>query len=264
MKITLVADTSTDVGVFEVSVKKAIELGILKGGISSDYSIIGRFDFSLKKLRDNINNGIQELEYKRDQVPLKLLKQAYLEIKKRYDKYKYHSKTGTRGYIRFILWKRVNRQKGMKVSAQWGDIAEAYATYYINYHLGEPMTGNLENDIDTFMKIVERVDNASGLFLGDISMENGLEYAVKTAGASTLSFTQVENLAKTLSSGSVSKKILLNMKQQAIEEGKKMNTRHPIFNASRKNIEKIIKETTEDALMAKEASNMFISQQRTR
>lgn len=109
MKITLVADTSTDVGVFEVSVKKAIELGILKGGISSDYSIVGRFDFSLTKLKDNINNGIQELEYKRDQVPLKLLKQAYLEIKKRYDKYKYHSKTGARGYIRFILWKRVNR-----------------------------------------------------------------------------------------------------------------------------------------------------------
>lgn len=267
MKITLVAGTEGgQVGVFEVSVKKAIELGILKGGVSSDLNIIGRFTFSLDKLRKSLDNKeVKEFTSSiANESQLNMLKAAYKEIKKRYDTYKYHSKEGNKGYIRFILWKRNTRWKGMKVSSQWGDISEAYATYYLKSNLYQAMTGDIEKDIDTIMKIVERVDNASGLFLGDISGDNGIEYAVKANGASTLSFNQIKLLAEKLSSSNFSKQMLLNMKEEAAKNGKEMKSRHPIFSATKKNIEKIINETVEDNLGLQSAQSVFKTWEKNR
>ena len=85
----------------------------------------------------------------------------------------------------------------------------------------------------------------------------GIEYAVKTNGASTLSFNQIKLLAEKISSGNFSKQMLLNMKEEAAKKGEQMKSRHPVFSATKKNIEKIINETTEDNLGLQSAQGAF-------
>lgn len=60
------------------------------------------------------------------------------------------------------------------------------------------MTGNLNNDIDIFMHMVEKVDNAAGRLIGDISLKEddySIEYAIKATNASLQSYNQIRQLA---------------------------------------------------------------------
>lgn len=60
------------------------------------------------------------------------------------------------------------------------------------------MSGDLNNDIDIFMRMVEQVDNAAGRLIGDISLkedDSSIEYAIKATNASLESYNQIKALA---------------------------------------------------------------------
>lgn len=84
------------------------------------------------------------------------------------------------------------------VSAQ-GDINEGYAAALLSdMNNPENWGSDLEWQVYTFlMEYVANVDNQSGLLRGDITVGN-IEYAVKSAGASTLGLTQLKVLAQTI------------------------------------------------------------------
>ena len=125
-----------------------------------------------------------------------------------------------------------------------GDINEAYVAYYLQAKQYPKMSNLLEQNIDTFMQLVSEVDSAAGLMLGDISNEEaGIEYAVKSAGASTLSLTQVENLAKDIIKGNVNRQSLKNLK---ISDAQKGSLRNFIEELTNEEVTKVFKETIGD------------------
>lgn len=86
----------------------------------------------------------------------------------------------------------------MKVSSA-GDIGEAYLYFALDEEKAKMFRGVMEQDIDLFMRYgVASVDNISGLLKGDFEI-NGVQYAAKSAGASTMGYRQVLRLADGLS-----------------------------------------------------------------
>jgi hypothetical protein len=89
----------------------------------------------------------------------------------------------------------------MRVSGGEGDINEAYVSFaMLNNEIPtfqEEMEENVEDYMTDTTSGVGVVDNVSGLLQGDVSV-NGIEYAVKSAGASTLGLKQVIELATTI------------------------------------------------------------------
>ena len=167
--------------------------------IGSKGNIALRFRTSYKQMEaqalDSLN-AISKIESKvRDLKELSFLNKTYQTILKRFDTYKGINEKGKE--VGIILWKQTNWKKSFPSSA--GDITEAYNSYYLTggSDYGR-MSGDLNNDIDIFMKMVEQVDNAAGRLIGDISLEQDnyrIEYAIKAVNASLQSYTQIKQLA---------------------------------------------------------------------
>lgn len=96
-----------------------------------------------------------------------------------------------------IFWKENrNSDYGMIEVGQRGDINEAYALFFLKKK--EFIKNNdLEKRIKYYAEEgIMSIDSVPGLLTGDITLSNGRELAIKSAGASMLSFTQVEKIAK--------------------------------------------------------------------
>lgn len=169
-----------------------VEIGS-KGGISL------RFRTSYKQMEtkaiDSLN-AISKIESKiKDTEELNNLNNVYQTILKRFETYKGINEKGKE--VGIILWQQEKWKKSFPSSA--GDITEAFNDYYLNggSEFGR-ITGDLNNDIDIFMKMVEKVDNAAGRLIGDISVQqenNSIEYAIKAVNASLQSYNQIKQLA---------------------------------------------------------------------
>lgn len=134
--------------------------------------------------RDNFN----------DELNVSNLNLTYAEVIQRYDNYK-----------RLVMWLFPSNPRTwnkMRVSAR-GDIAEAYAMFFLkkaNYNF----MGEGEKNIHYFMiDGVGEVDNVSGLLQGDVT-SGKYEYAIKSADASYMSIVQMLPLANKILSGSIS------------------------------------------------------------
>ena len=92
----------------------------------------------------------------------------------------------------YILWKPDARWRRYKISNK-GTLAESYFAFYIN-EINDEFSNFIETAVGQFVTDERygliKVDNASGFFKGDVS-KNGVEYAVKTKGASSMGFTEV-------------------------------------------------------------------------
>lgn len=137
---------------------------------------------------DNLMNQFKEFKPTLDQV--------YNTVLFRYNR------SGDR---RIVLWWYPNTDydnpSAMKVSSA-GDLAEAYMDVLLNTRktLNMSASRDLEYNINEFMLgYVSDVDNVSGFFVGDIN--NGLrstQYAIKSAGASTLGLKQIDTLVSAI------------------------------------------------------------------
>ncbi len=171
------------------------EMDLISFGATSSYKLTGRFSptkAQLSKLKDKMKI-INPFEFEgADTDRLKGLQATYNEVIRRFSLARVIKSD-------MVLWNIGNEWYGMRVIGGEGDIKEAYVSFAL-----------LNNELPTFQEEVEInvkdymtdtvsgvgvVDNASGLLQGDISLGNGLEYAVKSVGASTLGLTQVIDLA---------------------------------------------------------------------
>lgn len=169
------------------------------GGISA------RFPSSAKQMQKalaKVGKDIAELELPLDEEGYKIkvqLDKIYKEILYRYNS-SLKAKTP-----RIVLWWYPNTDydnpSAMEVSSL-GDITEAYAAILFARQNKMIITSNMEQNIDTYMNnYVAQVDNISGLFQGDITdTRSGIEYAIKSANASTMSVKQVIELAQIIKS----------------------------------------------------------------
>lgn len=223
MVITYLASTSKKVGVYNIPLKEAFKQGILNIDITSKtYEISMRFRGGynkLERLANDVDSVVSKMEAGIPAESVDALNTTYHEVARRFKSYKGQNKNGKE--VGIVLW-HPNSGKWFKMfPSSLGDINEAYAAYYLRGVNYPSMTGMLENDIDTFMHLVAEVDSAAGLMLGDISAEEkDIEYAVKSAGASTLSLTQIENLAREIVSNTKWKPSdLKNMKKDDAQKG---------------------------------------------
>lgn len=128
-----------------------------------------------------------------------------------------------------ILWRPGGVWQKMLVSSQ-GDINEAYAAFYLQNSPPPSFDdGDIEILIDQFLtsgpNSVQNVDNISGLLEGDVS-QGEIEYAIKSKGASTLSYNQVIDMAVLLSEmpvNEITEDFLKNYKQKLHDKGSTRN-----------------------------------------
>lgn len=245
MIITYLASNKSKVGVYNIPLKEAFKQGLLNIDITSKtYDISMRFKGSvskLEKLANDVDNVITKMEAGISQEEVGQLNSTYQEVVRRFKTYKGENKNGKQ--VGIILWHPNNHWYKMTPSSL-GDINEAYVAYYLQAKQYPKMSSFLEQNIDTFMQLVSEVDSAAGLMLGDISNEEAnIEYAVKSAGASTLSLTQVENLAKDIIKGKVNRQSLKNLK---ISDAQKGSLRNFIEELTKEEVTKAFKETIED------------------
>lgn len=242
MIITYLASNKSKVGVYNIPLKEAFKQGLLNIDITSKtYEVSMRFRGSvskLEKLANDVENVISKMEAGISQSEVGQLDKTYQEVVRRFKTYKGQNKNGKE--VSIILWHPDNHWYKMTPSSL-GDINEAYVAYYLQAKQYPRMSGVIEKDIDTFMQLVTEVDSAAGLMLGDISNEEaGIEYAVKSAGASTLSLTQIENLAKEIVNGKVTRQSLKNLK---IKDAQKGNLRNFIEELTKEEVTGALKNT---------------------
>lgn len=226
MIITYLASNKSKVGVFNIPLKEAFKQGLLKIDITSKtYEVSMRFNGSiskLEKLANDVDSIISKMEAGISEQEIGTLDSVYKEVVRRFKTYKGENKNGKQ--VSIVLWNPNGKWYKMTPSSL-GDINEAYVAYYLQAKQYPRMSGVLEQDIDIFMKLVSEVDSAAGLMLGDISNEEkGIEYAVKSAGASTLSLTQIENLAKEIIQSNVTKADLKHLKEIDAQKGSLRNS----------------------------------------
>ena len=148
--------------------------------------LTARFRTNAQQMRNAGISAIQRDEFN-DNLNIDNLNQSYKNIINRYDTYK-----------QLVLWLYPTNPKTWnksKVSAR-GDIAEAYAMFFLKKAQYNFQSSNLEENIHYFMTLgVANVDNVSGLLQGDVS-DGKYEYAIKSANASYMSILQMITLAQ--------------------------------------------------------------------
>jgi len=152
-----------------------------------------RFRTSAKQLQEA---GFQALERDNlgDDLNVNNLNATYMEVIRRYNNYK--------SLVMWLFPSNPRTWNKMKVSAR-GDIAEAYAMFFLKKAQYNFM-GEEEKNIHYFMVDgVGEVDNVSGLLQGDVT-SGKYEYAIKSADASYMSIVQMLPLANKILSGNIS------------------------------------------------------------
>lgn len=245
MIITYLASNKSKVEVFNIPLKEAFKQGILNIDITSKtYEISMRFRGSvskMEKLASDVENIITKMEAGISQEQVGLLDSTYKEVVRRYKTYKGINKKGKE--VGIILWNPNGKWYKMTPSSL-GDINEAYVAYYLQAKQYSSMGKFLEQNIDIFMQLVAEVDSAAGLMLGDISKEaQGLEFAVKSAGASVLSIKQIEDLANDIVKAKINKSDLKNLK---IIDAKKGNLRNFVEELTKEEINNTLKPIIND------------------
>ena len=179
---------------FDMSMENIFNQKVLSFEETSKTSRLNaRFRTTAKQLQEA---GFQALERDdfNDDLNIRNLNLTYVEVIRRYDNYK-----------RLVMWLFPSNPRTwnkMVVSAR-GDIAEAYAMFFLK-KASYNFMGEGEKNIHYFMiDGVGEVDNVSGLLQGDVT-SGKYEYAIKSADASYMSIVQMLPLANKILTGSIS------------------------------------------------------------
>lgn len=187
---------------------------ILSFDTSSRHQLVARYNANSK----NFQSALKKLELteKTTNYDPKGLINTYNETVRRYNISRAHNN-------HVVLCKPNGVWYVTKVSSL-GDINEAYAAVVILNQPTPTFKSDLEQNIyDFLMGFVSQVDNISGLLQGDVS-KDGIEYGIKSAGASTLGLAQMKKLAQEiLATPGFDKNKLLEVKQRFAAKGKLRN-----------------------------------------
>lgn len=184
---------------------------------SKTSKLAARFKMSIDQMRQAGIEAIQRDDLQlNDSLNLDNLNTTYRSILYRYDTYK-----------RLVLWYFPNGiWNKSRISAR-GDIAEAYAMFFLTKAKYDFNSANKEENINYFMVLgVQEVDNVSGLLQGDIS-SGRYEYAIKSADASYMSIQQMIPLAQDIVTKNNYSLIDLNRTKEKLAS-KKAKLRNPI------------------------------------
>lgn len=170
------------------------EMDFISFGASSSNQLTGRFNMTKRRLTE-LQDKVRVIDPAElegvDLDRLAGLQDTYNEVLRRFQLARQIDSD-------MVLWNIGNEWYGMRVSGGEGDINEAYVSFaMLNNEIPtfqEEMEENVEDYMTDTTSGVGVVDNVSGLLQGDVSV-NGIEYAVKSAGASTLGLKQVIELA---------------------------------------------------------------------
>lgn len=196
------------------------ELYEMKGHdlLKYDYSSSNQLAARYRVTTSDLNTALEQLKLdeQMNQDFLNGVKSTYMEVLYRYRCSRQVGK-------RVVLWYLNNNWNAMKVSAE-GDINEAYASFVILNDPPPTFQNDMEQNVADFMNEgVRNVDNISGLLQGDVR-KNGLEYAIKSMGASTLSLKQIQTLAKRIvSEEGFDKEKLLQVQKELQAKGRTRN-----------------------------------------
>lgn len=186
------------------------------GETSKTARLNARFNVSVEQMKKAGLAALQRDNFN-DNLDIENLNEAYKNIIYRYDKYK-----------RLVMWIYPNNPKTWNKSkiTSKGDIAEAYAMFFLKKAQYNFNSKNKEENIHYFMTLgVSKVDNVSGLLQGDVSTEK-YDYAIKSAGASYMSVIQIVALAEKIIKKNYS---ISNLKEEKDKlEKKKQKSRNKI------------------------------------
>lgn len=218
------------------------ELASRGGGITGRYKFSKKYLSQLDKDRKGINaNQMSEDDLNFDLVGLQ---QAYRESITRGTYKKNQRKKG--GLL--ILWQPAGSGWRKMFVSSVGDLNESYAAYFIQnqsdpdfnrghgieilldqFLLGSSYTIKNGQLVSTDSRSVQQVDSVSGLLQGDITKEidgKKIEYAVKSKGASMLSYEQIIATASAIVNMDpvqLSKEYLTTVKQRLADAGTTRN-----------------------------------------
>jgi len=215
MQMVYVYDDGTKVAVYRIDIAEAIKIGY-----SSRGKMRGQYNFdSLIK-----DNQMTQLKGSGD---TKNLDATYREVMYRWGVARSRNK-------RIILWYLNNKWSGVKVSSS-GDLKEAYASFLLKQRM-HLFTESMEENVRTYMTDKEsgviQVDSTSGMLEGDVLGADGIEYGVKSAGASVLGIAQFKKIANLILTNKMSKQDLQAYKQMLHDKGR---TRNKLIETIQKN-----------------------------
>ena len=184
---------------------------------SKTSKLAARFKMSIDQMRQAGIDAIQRDDLQlNDNLNLDNLNTTYRSILYRYDTYK-----------RLVLWYFPNGVWNKSRISARGDIAEAYAMFFLTKAKYDFNSPNKEENINYFMVLgVQEVDNVSGLLQGDIS-SGKYEYAIKSADASYMSIQQMIPLAQDIVTKNNYSLVDLNKMKERLAS-KKAKLRNPI------------------------------------
>lgn len=189
---------------------------LLSYELASSGELTARYNLSKRKANQMYEQFQATEERKYDE---KGLVEAYQESVWRYNKARTKSKENKR-YV--ILCKPTGDWIVFKISAL-GYLNEGYAAAVILNRASPSFKGvNIEKKVYDFLNsYVMNTDTISGLLQGDVS-KNGVEYGIKSAGASALGLNQLEKIAdEIIKRPKVGKATLQSLKKKAQTEGTK-------------------------------------------
>lgn len=145
----------------------------------------------------------------------------------------------------FIWWKESGGTYDKRWISSMGAIAESYVKFFIEEYL---FSENIEDAVKNYILHktlgVMAGDNESGFLAGDYS-KNGIEYGVKTSGATALSYVQIIQAAKDISSISSVQELnvkVANLKGKLMKKAVK-NLARPLQQAEEDTVNNLIKES---------------------
>lgn len=161
------------------------------------------------------------------------VKNTYIEVLYRWDITRSH-------HNNVILWQI---PKGdwylMRISSE-GDINEAYATIIIQNQQPPTFQNDMEQNVKDFLSYVGKVDSTSGLLEGDTS-KNGIEFGIKSQGASALGLKQVYDTAVAIQKVTSPNQIKELLKQKQLEFRRRGRTRNKAYHMANMEFEEILK-----------------------
>lgn len=221
----------------EISSKDLIYFDYDKNG-----NIVARYKNLTQGLQEKFGRLEEDSKFNEENaVKAQGLKNTYQEVVKRFNIARKKCKWNV------VLWKITKDWEGYSVSSR-GDIKEAYANFVIINDLTPTFVKDMENNVrDYIIEGVAKVDATSGMLEGDIS-KDGVEYAVKSVGATTLGLSQLKEIADQIISGQGT---FGKQKLQKIKESLQRDPqlRNKAINQVQSNIDELVEQLKENGIV---------------
>lgn len=204
---------------------------VLKFDVASrGYNFIARYNLNLNELQSALSKVSFNEPFN---FNFEGLQGAYKETLFRYRISKKHKN-------KIVLWQNPQTVWHHAFISSEGDINETYAVIVLqNNRTPDFNNGDIELNVEEFVTATFNVTNESGMLSGDTTINN-IEYAIKSANASTLGISQLKKLANDIIKDAYfDKQKMLDLKAKLKKQARTRNTAN-----------KVLKDEVERAILA--------------